>query len=451
MIKGTNSKSFYKIFTLILCSILVSALFFGCVGTTPSNNGEDTADSSIDDDKSSATDVSTLESDDNSEADITKSDSEQSEDLESSDTTDTSQEESEDIEPPPLEQEDEPLEAHHALLCYVRGPSTFTKQNLLPAAAYLVDDEITDTMYDTFLFLPVGGDNLGKASMRELEQYFVRQQFAKGNNMDALEEVIEDINTALGKNIKVNVIMSVLSPFENKNFGTIDGKSIDLTNYEDRKIAVKWMVDEQITQFKTREYKNLRLDGFYWYAESIDPGNEETVGLVRYFTDYVSSLGYTSNWIPYHGARGYNIGKTDCGFDRVNMQVNFFPGNPSFPNNYAYSDYYGPQTGRQSFNRAAQLINAHGLGYEMELGGSNQKAYTGFKIYMYFGIKNGFMKDYVAYYMGNGDTVFNMYRSKDEYIRSTYDQLHKFIKGTLKEEDLVFIPENAQDIIAPNW
>ena len=76
-------------------------------------------------------------------------------------------------------------------------------------------------------------------------------------------------------------------------FGEVDGENLDLLDVENKKKALKWMVDKSIEEFNKRNYAHIDLGGFYWFYESIamkpEEHNEE---FLRYITDYIRSLGY---------------------------------------------------------------------------------------------------------------------------------------------------------------
>ncbi|MDL2286965.1 DUF4855 domain-containing protein [Eubacteriales bacterium OttesenSCG-928-G02] len=350
------------------------------------------------------------------------------------------------------------ITSNNTLLSYVYDEKSVSKETFLPAVAYVKDGNITGRMYDTFLFLPASSYIYGKSSggfkKNDLLEYINIGVFNNNGNLDSLEQAALETREALNDNFTVEVVMTVIPPEKNTvDFGEINGKEMDLTKTEDMKSVIKWMVDEQISQFLKKDYKALKLSGFYWFHESIHPTDDITIEMVKYFTAYVRSLGYYSCWIPFHGAEGCDSNSI-FGFDRVNMQGNFFAGNPDFPNNFAYSDYFGHQTAKQTFERAANIINTNGLSFEMEFGGdvNNKRSVTGFKLYMLYAIKLGYMYKNLYYYMGGGSgPVFDLCNSDDPYVRSTYDEMYKFFNKTLKETDIEIQPKNAENITAQEW
>lgn len=348
----------------------------------------------------------------------------------------------------------------NTMLSYVTVDSeqfSFTKDKFLPAVAYTLDGKIQGRMFDSFLFLPtpsfIYSAKNGGLTKSDWQRYVDKGIFADGGNLDALEQAALCTQSALGDNKKLSVVMTVFPPDVGvKEFGEVEGRMLDFANIDDMKAAVNWLVDEQIKRFAEKAYKAIELAGFYWFEESIDPSDAALTQVVRSFTDYVRKLGYFSCWIPFHGASGCDSNEL-FGFDKINMQGNFFPGQPGFPNNYAYSDYFGHQTAKQTFERAWDIIKPNGISFEMEFGGDvlNKKSITGFKCYMLYGVKLGIMDWHLFYYMGGSHEVPELASATDPYARSTYDQLFKFLNGTITEADIVLEPENAYTIIAKDW
>lgn len=327
------------------------------------------------------------------------------------------------------------LPASAILYTYINGPD-IKKADFLPAVGYLANDHIIDTLFDSFLFLPsprfLNAGGLRELKKNDWQAYIDNWQFAKGVNLDALEAAVDDVQAALGRRFKVNVFMTVFPPVSTvASFGEVNGKDMNFAVLDDRKTAIKWMVDEQIRQFNERNFKNLQLAGFYWHLESLtvlktDP---QMWDVIKYFTDYIRQRGYKTVWTPYHRAPGWDKGK-ELGFDLLTMQANYFPARPKAPN-------AGPVS-RLAEN--AEKTKSLGYGVQMEIHGkvSEEAAITGFKQYMKYGVELGYMNnDYNSYYMNFGpETVRGLYDSTDFYTRETYCNLYAFIKRTLKIADI---------------
>jgi hypothetical protein len=205
--------------------------------------------------------------------------------------------------------------------------------------------------------------------------------------MDALEAAVADTKTALGNNdYKVGVYLSILYPVASQtSFGEVNGKKLDFSKLEDRKAGVKWLIDEQVKQFKAKGYQNLELRGFYWFTEEIDFDDEGLLDLIKYTTDYVRKLKYFTFWIPYYQASGYNKWQ-EVGFDLACYQPNF-AFNYSIPDSRLYD--------------AARTAKMLGMCIELEIEGVSHTAVDRLKKYYKVGAETGYMTEAIhMYYQG---------------------------------------------------
>lgn len=326
------------------------------------------------------------------------------------------------------------------LLCYIVdcfGHIYIDKDTFLPSVAKYEDGKIVDFMYDSFIFLfqpnylydylPTGA-RIKALKKEDCLNYIVNEEFAQGMNIDALDAAVGEAKKALGNtDYKANVFMTLLYPQSSvTEFGVVDGKNLDFSNLEDRKAALKWMVDESLSQFETRNYQNIRAAGFYWFYEdmSFKDHNRELVG---YISDYVRSRGCKTCWCPYFGALGHDVWK-EIGFDIAAHQANFFPEH--------HKDW--PNRGTEErLPMVAEITKKTGIGVGMEMSDSKHESAHVFKQYMAAGASYGFMHYPHIYYIGRGPkTIREIYNSEDPYVRSVYGELHKFINRTLKAEDV---------------
>jgi hypothetical protein len=341
--------------------------------------------------------------------------------------------------PPPLKS----FTTNDVLLSYINIGNSITKEMFMPCVAYLVNDQIMDTMFDSFTLLPnpnylyhYGSQDFGMKAMTksDWQSYINDIQYARGVNMDALEAAVGEVTATLGKNdYQAGVFLSLFYPVRSvSNFGVVDGKNLNLSNLEDRKAAVKWMVDEHVRQFRAKNYRNVELAGFYWFIESMRAEDPDMTEVVKYITDYVRSLDLITTWVPYFKARGYNYWR-EYGFDKVAMQANYFPARPDAPN-------AGPIS---RLTEVAALSKSLDMGVELELhcaitdaDAIFKTAVTGFKQYMKVGVEKDYMKVFHKYYMGNGPIMVNELCTRNSYTQSAYDELYLFIKKTLKVSDM---------------
>ncbi len=310
------------------------------------------------------------------------------------------------------------------LLSYICHPNVapITKEIYLPHVAYIEDGEIKDTLFDSFMYLPYVAylyDGGSKKPLNKTDwQYYMDVQFTDGKNMDALEAAVEETKSALGNNdYEVGIFLSILYPVvEQTAFGEIDGRNLDFRKVEDRKTAIKWLIDEQIRVFEEKGYEHLYIEGFYWFTEEINYSDEQLLELITYTTDYVRSLGYITSWIPYYQASGYNEW-AKLGFDLACYQ-------PNYAFNFSIPD--------QRLFDAAEAAKLLGMCIELEIGGSSAEHITRMKKYYAVGALTGYMTDAIHMYYQGGvpGSIYAAYTSNDKYINSLYEDTYKFIKGT---------------------
>lgn len=322
------------------------------------------------------------------------------------------------------------------LKTYFTG-SAISKTHFMASAGYMVDGVVKDTMFESFAFTPTpayvyqsGGGFITKKSQW---QSMIDEMFLSGKNMDALNEAVGEIKTQLklSGDYKVKVYLPLLCAVKkDTEFGEVNGKTLNFSSDADRLEAVKWLAQEELRVFKSKNYKNIEIGGLYWFKEEIEPVTEAEH--VKQVCQYAHSLKYDIIWSPYYQAKGYANWK-EYGFDRISMQANYFPGvaAENAPNNGTI--------GRLS--TIATTMKNRQIGIEMELGSSSKNSITGFKQYMQAGVEKGYMNTYHVWYLVNGPSLtYNLYHSKDAYTLSAYTDMYKFIKGTLTLAELTIQP-----------
>jgi len=323
----------------------------------------------------------------------------------------------------------------HMLKTYIADGS-ITKTQFLSSVAYMEDGEIKDTLFKSFVFSPTPAFMYDYVSKDQGQRQFKKDDwlsfvydytFKPGKNMDALEEAVESVKTTLGlKDYKVQVYLSLLNPVTTvTDFGEVNGKNLDFSKEADRLEAVKWLAQEQLKAFKSKNYKNIEVAGFFWFKEEIVMQKEAV--LVKQVVDYIHSIGYLATWSPYFGAQGFDQ-NDKFGFDVVTMQANYYPDSANIPNN-------GPVS---RLRQLAAYTEALGIGAEMEIGSSRPASVKGFKEYIAAGLEYGFSDKYHVWYLNGGPAqIYSLYHSRDAYVRSGYSDMYKYIKGTLKLSDVM--------------
>lgn len=317
------------------------------------------------------------------------------------------------------------------------------ESDLLPYTAYLdKNGNIKDFFFDSYLFLPCMGYGPSGARMHLDENNptraidwtdYVNDTFAKGANVDALESAYGKTKAALGDTkSKAGVFFTILYPGKKAtSFGTLGGKSLDFSKMEDRKYAIKWMIDEQISLFNKRGYKHLDLVGFYWLEEYIAANDDKE--LLNYASDYLHSKGLKFIWIPWYKANGYDNWK-NYGFDVACMQPNLM-----------WLGFNDPMRVKSS----VQLSEKYGLSMEMECDG---RVYTDeyFARYLNYldGGLNSSMMDSVKMYYQDGKTAvyYRACYSTNPQYRMVYDLTYKYAKKTLTQSDIDAVrPETVEN------
>lgn len=307
------------------------------------------------------------------------------------------------------------------------------KEDLMPYVAYLdKDGNVKDFFFDSYLFLPCMDFGPSGARMHVDTSNptkaidwttYIEDTFYDGANVDALEEAYGEAKYALGDtDSKAGVFFTILYPCANANdFGELGGRQLDFSDMEDRKYAVKWMIDEQVRRYNDAGYQNLELVGFYWLEEFVVEHSDTE--LLQYTADYLHSLDMKFIWIPWYCANGYNRWK-ELGFDVACMQPNmFWMGN---------CDPYRVE-------ESAGISENYGMGMEIEID-SRVETDDYFDRYLYYlegGMRTGMMNTIKMYYQdGKPAVYYQAYHSNNERYRIVYDLTYKYAKGTLTQEDI---------------
>lgn len=165
-----------------------------------------------------------------------------------------------------------------------------------------------------------------KTHWKALADYY----FTKGYGVDAIEQACREAASTIGNPpSKRKIVIGIPEPIQyydshNKNGGTqywgeLDGKKMDFAVNSHRISAVKWYIDQVRKNFKAKNYQYVELAGFYWVAEKATQSRE----ILKSVSDYLHTMNYSFNWIPYYTADGYASWKS-FGFDNAYLQPNYF-------------------------------------------------------------------------------------------------------------------------------
>ena len=319
---------------------------------------------------------------------------------------------------------DDFLGVNNMLLSYNHDPASAsggktTAEEYMPFVGYYDrGGKLADTFFDSFLFLPYGAYVNEENGDFAAWNAYVDNVFAEDANINALSESAERVSEGLGRDVRVSVFFSILYTWPDKtSFGDVDDDGVieDFSKAEDRKKAIKWIIDEQLSRFEAGGYDNLDLLGFYWYEEQVTYTDPHELELIRYASDYVHSLGYKLMWIPWYCAPGYTDWK-ELGFDMACMQPN-----------YAFS---GQATVERLYDNA-ETTRRLGMCVEIEIGQYDAQAdILRYKEYLAVGAETGYMDAVKCYYQaGMPGAFYAAWKSADPFVNSVYHDTYLFAKG----------------------
>lgn len=298
------------------------------------------------------------------------------------------------------------------------------------------DGEIKDTFFDSFMFSPLqgacpSGGNLNRSgksfTVKSDWECYLESIFDKEYNCGAIERVVEDVKKATGKDdLAVNMIINLPYPtMGSAPFGDIDGDGEDeyCRNEEEQLAIYKWYFDLIEKYLKERNYKNIRLGGYYWEQESMTIDGSDLT-LMRSVIDEAHSRGIKFFWIPLLYAEGFDYAY-DNGFDCVMMQPN-----------YSFLEY----AEEKCFTELTSEIRKHGLGIEIEISWNAVKydeSLARYYSYLNAGYALGYMKNTAHSYYQNAmpGTYYHMAKSSVPKYRQAYDDTYAFVKGTYKPHE----------------
>ncbi len=322
---------------------------------------------------------------------------------------------------------------------YGRNFGRHEASDLIPYVGYVdANGNVSDYFFDSYLFLPCNSIGPSGAPMHASSEKptvasdwiaYVDDTFAEGYNVDALEEAFGTVKTSLNDDSdkKAGVFFSILYPTKTSvSFGNLGGRNLNFSIHEDRKYAIKWLIDEQIERFAENNYENLDLVGFYWLEEYLMncEFTDEDIELFNYASDYLHSKGLKFIWIPWYKAFGTE--RTDeLGIDVACMQPNM---------------YFMSTADYNRVKSSIQFSQAHGLCMEMEIDVGalyNEEYFNRYLQYLEDGMELGAMNSVKMYYQDKKTAVYyNAHTGKAPYGRIIYDLTYKYAKGTLTKFDI---------------
>lgn len=318
--------------------------------------------------------------------------------------------------------------AKDTCLLYQSRTSAYKAEDLIPYLAY-VDEEgnIKDVMFDSFLFLyygdfPGGGASYGGGKL-EGWQWALNDLFKEGTNIYALDEAAGTVKEALGlgDDYTYKVILSLYYPTASiTDFGDIDGDGVseDFSVLANRLKALQCYMDQIEELYAAGNFKNIELVGYYWFHETVNGDDTESMAMLNAVSDMVHAKGKDFCWIPYFMANGFESWK-EYGFDVAVMQPNYV-----FKLEAPYSNLIAN----------SKFTSKYGMGVEMELCSqvlSDERFYKRYMEYLACGVEYGYMTDCIVMYYQEM-MIFREACYSGGRARTVYDATYHFIKGDLQ-------------------
>jgi hypothetical protein len=277
--------------------------------------------------------------------------------------------------------------------------------------------------FDGFLFLEFK-DGKGRCFASRYEKLGARKTewiwlmdriFEKERALSALNATIQQQIDVLGAPPhKHQVVLGLPEPIpDQKDWGQIEGSALDFSNEKDKFSACRWYIDEISARFKSADFKNLELAGFYWISEDIVTSKALTIPI----GDYIRQQNRQFYWIPYWSATGFSDWKA-LGFDVAYLQPNHF---------------FTPKIPDQRLDDACQLAHTNHMGMEVEFDAdalADQKNSSRERLVAYLDHfeKNGvFDQSAIAYYEGGG-AIIRFAKSKNPDDKALMDRLANLVQ-----------------------
>ncbi len=299
----------------------------------------------------------------------------------------------------------------------------WTVDQFRPHVVHQFADGSRDWLFDGFLFLEFKNGSgrhytIGyeKNNARKEEwAWLIDRIFEEGKSLAALDQCITQEIRNLGKPaFKHQVVLGLPEAIRGqKDWGELDGRTMDFSEREDQIAATKWYIDELTRRFKAAKYRHIELSGFYWVAEHTKHCADLTIPL----SEYIHSINKLFYWIPYWGAVGHQDWKR-LGFDIAYQQPNHFF-NHSIPDS--------------RLDAACAEARRHGMAMEFEFDekatvAHPKSSHERMVAYINHFEKNDvFNSSAVAYYCGNRG-VLTLNDSKEPKDKAVMDRLARLIQ-----------------------
>ncbi|HPT21860.1 MAG TPA: DUF4855 domain-containing protein, partial [Bacteroidales bacterium] len=211
------------------------------------------------------------------------------------------------------------------------------------------------------------------------------------------------------------VVISIPCPVQGfADWGEIDGKKIDFSKAEDQIAAARWFIDKALEKWEKKNYKHIKLEGFYWVHEAAGKDYE----IIPEVKEYLKGKNMKLFWIPYWNAERADQWSS-LGFDVAYQQPNYF---------------FNTKVPYQRLDDACHFADQHKMGMEMEFDNNIAKPEIRTRYYDYINSfeANGVWDScQVAYYEGGGAWL-KMSESNDPELLKMFDTLSGIV---IKRQD----------------
>ena len=266
-----------------------------------------------------------------------------------------------------------------------KTPNTWDSARLLPHVTYVDRNGQEQWLHEAFLYIgsedaernrilciAEGENHSGnKDSWKDFADYWLGEC---GVN-DQLDRTIADAVSRIGQpSFKHKVVMTMPDPIMLEYFydkqssttywGAVNGRQLNFSNPDDQALAYKWYIDYVREKWRDNTPENLELAGFYILSEILvaKPSGwnykyKQWDKILPTVSEYLHSLNYTLNWIPYYQADGYDMTK-QLGIDYTWIQPN------------KYWDY-PEKKNKKNWSWVFNTMQTYGHGMEIEFEGSH--------------------------------------------------------------------------------
>jgi len=285
-------------------------------------------------------------------------------------------------------------------------------------------------LFDGFLFLEFRdgrgaryiGQIEGRSATRADWTWLADRLFARGVAIDALDKAIQATSSRIGWPARQRqVFLGLPEPvIHQKDWGDLDGRSLDFDLPEDRLAATMWYVQEALRRWRARAPAHLQLQGFYWVAEDAS----DSRSILPRVAELVHREGGELIWIPYWRSPQAASWRA-LGFDRAYLQPNHF---------------FRPAIPDSRLDEACAAARASGMGLEVEFDGralSDEAYRPRMGVYLArFGAAGALAAAPLAWYEGGG-AILRMATTSEPSTRRLYDDLARVVMARQSRADAI--------------